>query len=258
MLLLKLGLEYEGKMKNNSPENTVEILELEKIGKRAELNLKYAESGVEFVDIRTAYIDENVKIGKGTKIYPNVIIEGNTVIGENSIIGANSQINNSQIGNSVNIKNSVLEDSKVGDGTSVGPFAYLRPKSDIGNNCKIGDFVEVKNSVIGDGSKASHLTYIGDSDIGKDVNLGCGVVFVNYDGVNKHRSMIEDGAFIGCNVNLVSPVTVGKEGYVAAGSTVTQNVPEGALFVAREKGKLIEGWVDRIIKKRKERKNENK
>ncbi len=245
-------------MINMDSRNRIEILEDEKLEKRAELNFKHAENGVEFVDIRTAYIDENVKIGKGTKIYPNVIIEGDTVIGENSIIGANSQINNSQIGNNVSIKNSVLEESKVGDGTSIGPFAYLRPKSNIGENCKIGDFVEVKNSVVGDGSKASHLTYIGDSDIGKDVNLGCGVVFVNYDGVNKHRSIVEDGAFIGCNVNLVSPVTIGKEGYIAAGSTVTQNVPEGALFVAREKGKLIEGWVDRIVKRRKGKKNENK
>ncbi len=223
---------------------------------RININLKHVQNGVEFIDIRTAYIDETVEIGKGTKIYPNVIIEGKTKIGENSTIGANSQIKNSIVGDSVNIKNSVVEESQIGDKTTVGPFAYLRPNSKIGKECKIGDFVEVKNSNIGDGTKASHLTYIGDADIGEKVNFGCGVVFVNYDGQNKYRTTVEDGAFVGCNVNLVSPVTIGKEGYIGAGSTVTQDVPSESLFVAREKGKVIENWVRRKMKKGK--KDENK
>jgi len=139
----------------------------------------------------------------------------------------------------------------VGNETSVGPFAYLRPNSEVGSHCKVGDFVEIKNSRLDDGAKAAHLTYVGDSDVGKKVNLGCGVVFVNYDGSKKYRSVVEDGAFIGCNVNLVSPVHVGKDAYIAAGSTITNDVEDGALYVARSKGKSIEGWVEKrgILKK---------
>ena len=140
------------------------------------------------------------------------------------------------------IQTSVVLESQVGAKSKVGPFAYLRPKSIIGKECKVGDFVEVKNSSFGDGSKASHLTYIGDSDVGRDVNIGCGVVFVNYDGSQKHRSTVGDGAFIGCNTNLVSPVKVEDGAYIAAGSTVTKDVPEDALCVARAKQKNIEGW----------------
>ena len=145
----------------------------------------------------------------------------------------------------------MILESRVGSDTTVGPFAYLRPNSNVGSGCKVGDFVEIKNSTLGDGAKASHLTYIGDSDVGERVNLGCGVVFVNYDGSRKYRSVVEDGAFIGCNSNLVSPVHIGKNAYVAAGSTITKDVPEGALYVARARGKSLEGWVEKrgILKK---------
>ncbi len=222
------------------------IQDIERIeNERLEINLAHANRGVIFVDIRRAYIEKGVTIGEGTKIYPDVHLEGNTIIGKNAIIGANSQIKNSNIGDETEVKNSVIEDSKIGCRTSVGPFAYLRPKSNIGDDCKIGDFVEVKNSNFGNGSKASHLTYIGDSDVGEKVNLGCGVVFVNYDGTNKFRSTVEDGAFVGCNVNIVSPVNIGKNSYIAAGSTVTGDVTEDALFVARANGKVIEGWAAR-------------
>jgi len=180
----------------------------EKEAKKMAVNLNLLESGVEFVDLNTAYIDESVKIGAGTVVGPCVTIEGETIIGENCILGQNSRIKDSIIGNDVEIQSSVILESKVGDGTSVGPFAYLRPKSNIGKKCKVGDFVEVKNSSFGDGSKASHLTYIGDSDVGSGVNLGCGVVFVNYDGSKKYRTTVGDGAFIGCNSNLISPVNV--------------------------------------------------
>lgn len=218
---------------------------------RIERNLAYMEAGVNFVDLKMAYIDEGVKIGKGTTIYPCVVLEGNVTIGENCIIGQNTRIKDSVIDDGVTVQNSVILESKVGENTTVGPFAYLRPGSDIGSSCKIGDFVEVKNSKMGNGAKASHLTYIGDSDVGEKVNLGCGVVFVNYDGSKKYRSVVEDGAFIGCNSNLVSPVHIGKSAYIAAGSTITKDVPDGALCVARAKGKTLEGWVEKrgILKK---------
>lgn len=214
----------------------------EKEQKRIEIAIKHLENGVEFVDINTAYIDEDVVIGTGTLIGPCVTIEGSTVIGNDCRILQNSRIKDSVIEDEVEIQTSVILESKVGKKTKVGPFAYLRPKSIIGKECKVGDFVEVKNSSFGDGSKASHLTYIGDSDVGRDVNIGCGVVFVNYDGSQKHRSTVGDGAFIGCNTNLVSPVKVEDGAYIAAGSTVTKDVPEDALCVARAKQKNIEGW----------------
>ena len=230
----------------------MDIREYEELeNRRLERNLGYMEQGVRFIDIRTAYIDEGVKIGRGTVIYPCVVIEGNVEIGEDCTIGQNTRIKDSVIGNGTAVQSSVILDSRVGSDTSIGPFAYLRPNSNVGNGCKVGDFVEIKNSSLGDGAKAAHLTYVGDSDVGERVNLGCGVVFVNYDGSSKYRSVVEDGAFIGCNVNLVSPVKVGKNAYVAAGSTITKDVPDGALHVARAKGKNIEGWVERrgILKK---------
>jgi bifunctional UDP-N-acetylglucosamine pyrophosphorylase / glucosamine-1-phosphate N-acetyltransferase len=220
---------------------------------RIELNLEHAGRGVRFIDIRQAYIEESVHIGKGTVIYPCVVLEGDVRIGENCIIGQNTRIVDSVIGDETEIQSSVIIRSTVGSGTSIGPFAYLRPDSHIGDRCKVGDFVEVKNASMGDGSKASHLSYIGDAEVGKDVNIGCGVVFVNYDGIKKHHSVVNDGAFVGCNVNLISPVVLEKDAYVAAGSTVTGNVPEGALYVERSPAKIYEGWVARkgILKKSK-------
>lgn len=223
--------------------NYDEYLKLEE--ERLEINKRHLLNGVDFIDMKTAYIDKKAIIGKGTIIYPNVILEGNVVIGEHCYIGQGSKIVNSRIGEETNVESSYIIDSAVGNKTSVGPFAYLRPNSNIGDGCKVGDFVEVKNSNLGNGTKASHLSYIGDSDVGENVNIGCGVVFVNYDGSNKHRSIIEDGAFIGCNVNIISPVTVEAGAYIAAGSTVTANVPKGALCVARAKARIIEGWVSR-------------
>lgn len=221
--------------------------------KRYEINVKLLESGVKFIDLKAVYIDESVTVGKGTVIYPGVILEGNTQIGENCIIGHNTRIVDSRIGNGTEIQSSVILESQVGNNTKVGPFAYLRPHSSLGDEVKVGDFVEVKNSSMGNGSKASHLSYIGDSDIGENVNIGCGVVFVNYDGKNKHRSVVKNGAFVGCNANLVSPVVVEEGAYIAAGTTVTRDVPKGALCVGRAKDRNIEGWVDRrgLLNKKK-------
>lgn len=221
--------------------------------KRLQINLRHLENGVNFIDLHAAYIGEDVEIGEGTTIYPCVVLEGRTVIGRNCLIGQNSRIVDSTIGDDTDVQSSVIIESTVGERTHVGPFAYMRPNSRVGSDCKVGDFVEVKNSSMGDGTKASHLTYIGDSDVGKNVNLGCGVVFVNYNGSQKFRSTVGDGAFIGCNTNLVSPVEVGEKAYIAAGSTVTKDVPAGALCVARPPQKNIEGWVEKrgILKKDK-------
>lgn len=214
-------------------------------GKRREIAIRHMENGVNFADIDSVFIDEEVAIGEGTFIGPCVTLEGNTVIGKNCTIHQNTRIKDSAIGDETTIESSVILEAKVGDRTSVGPFAYIRPKSVVGNCCKVGDFVEIKNSVIGDGTKSAHLTYIGDADVGENVNFGCGVVLVNYDGTNKHRTTIGDDCFIGCNVNLVSPVEVENGAYIAAGSTVTEKVPKNSLCVARARQRNIEGWADR-------------
>ena len=204
---------------------------------------KYIENGVVFIDTNSAWIDDGVVIGSGTVIEPNVMIKGDTVIGENVTIGFCSEIVNSKIGDNVTIKHSVITDSTIGKGTNVGPFAYVRPNCVVGENVKIGDFVEIKNSNIDDGTKLAHITYVGDADVGKNINFGCGTVVVNYDGKQKHRTVIGDNAFIGCNTNLVSPVKVGKNAFTAAGSTITEDVPDNALAVARERQTVKEDWV---------------
>lgn len=231
----------------------IEIQEQRKEDARLQIVAGHIHRGVEFTDWKHAYIDTTVTIGKGTKIGPGVILEGDTSIGENCIIGQNCRICDSVIGDGTEVQSSVIVQSRVGKETKIGPFAYLRPNSTVGDHAKVGDFVEIKNSTLGDGAKASHLTYIGDSDVGCDVNLGCGVVFVNYDGTSKHRSTVKDGAFIGCNTNLISPVSVGENAYVAAGTTLTKDVPDGALAVARARQTNLEGWVEKrgLLKKHK-------
>ncbi|TYQ14611.1 UNVERIFIED_CONTAM: UDP-N-acetylglucosamine pyrophosphorylase /glucosamine-1-phosphate N-acetyltransferase [Acetivibrio alkalicellulosi] len=204
---------------------------------------KLMEDGVTIIDPDSTYIDQKAEIGMDTVIYPSTIIEGKTKIGEDCVIGPNCQILSSEIGNGVHIKNSVILESYIDEGAKVGPFAYLRPDSQIGKNVKIGDFVEVKKSTIGDGTKISHLSYVGDAQIGENVNLGCGVVVVNYDGKNKNKTIVGDNAFVGCNVNLVSPVEIKNGAYIAAGSTITEEVPENALAIARNKQVIKENWV---------------
>jgi bifunctional UDP-N-acetylglucosamine pyrophosphorylase/glucosamine-1-phosphate N-acetyltransferase len=213
--------------------------------RRLSVLLEHVRNGVEFVDPENTYVDDTVTIGRGTIVYPGVILSGETAIGADCIIGQNTRIADSVLGSGVEVQASHILESKVGDGCKIGPFAYLRPNSRIGDNVKIGDFVEIKNSVIGDGTKVPHLTYVGDADLGRNINLGCGVVFVNYDGSAKHRSTVEDRAFIGCNTNLISPVTVGEKAYVAAGSTLTKDVPPGALAVARARQENVPGWVEK-------------
>ncbi len=212
---------------------------------RLRINRFHMDRGVTIVDPEHTYIGPDVVIGCDTVVYPGNVLEGSTVIGEDCILYPNNCIVNSTVGNGVQLQASVILDSRIGDGTTVGPYAYLRPGSIIGKGVRIGDFVEIKNSTIGDGTKISHLTYVGDAEVGKGVNLGCGVVFVNYDGIKKHRTVVEDKAFIGCNVNLVAPVRIGQQAYIAAGSTITEDVPGKALAIARERQINKEGWVER-------------
>ncbi len=201
----------------------------------------HMNNGVRFINADTVMIEKSVKISQDTVIYPNVVLKGDTNIGSECIIGMSSRIENSKIHDNVSVESSVILDSYVDSGTKVGPFAYIRPNSNIGKNVKVGDFVEIKNAKLDDDTKVSHLTYIGDGDVGKRVNIGCGVVFVNYDGVNKYRTTVDDDCFIGCNSNLVSPVHVGKGAYVAAGTTVTKDIPEEALTVGRVRQENKEG-----------------
>ena len=206
---------------------------------------KHLAGGVIVLEPERTVIEANVRIGAGTVIYANNTLQNDTVIGEGCTLYPGNRMDGATVGDGVTVESSVLIRCKVGAHTSVGPFAYLRPDAVIGEHCRIGDFVEIKNSTIGDGTKVSHLTYVGDSDLGKDINLGCGVVFVNYDGKIKNRSRVDDHAFIGCNCNLIAPVHVGENAYLAAGSTVVEDVPDNALFVARSRGVIKEDWVKR-------------
>lgn len=228
----------------------VQLSEAEKI-MRKRINEKLMLKGAIIIDPENTYIDSEVTVGIDTVIRPGVILEGKTIIGEDCEIGTNTRIKNSKIGNGVEILSSNIVDSTVGDESSIGPYANLRPASELGKNVKIGDFVEVKNAKIGDNSKASHLTYIGDGEVGENVNIGCGVVFVNYDGANKNKTIIGDNSFIGCNTNLVAPVTLEDYTYTAAGSTITEDVEKGSLAIARARQSNIKGWVDKkgLIKK---------
>lgn len=208
------------------------------------INKEYMINGVGIIDPKSTYIEYGATIERDVMIYPGTRIDRKSVIKEGAEIYS-STIKNSTIGEDVIIRSSEIEDSSLGRGTTVGPYAHLRPNSHVGENCKIGNFVEVKNSNVGDGSKMSHLAYIGDADVGSGVNIGCGVVFVNYDGRDKFRAKVGDNAFIGSNANLVAPIEVEENGYVAAGSTITKKVLKGQLSLERAPQKNIDGWVER-------------
>ena len=193
----------------------------------------HEKNGVEIPYHQSVVIEDGVTIGKGTVIMPNTMLFSGVTIGENCVIGPNTLIKESTIENDVKLNSVQCYQSKVLDSADIGPFVHIRPNSVIGNKVHLGNFVEVKNSNIDEGTKVSHLTYVGDSDVGKRVNFGCGTVTVNYDGKNKHRTTIGDDCFIGCNTNLVAPVKIGDGAYTAAGSTITEDVPEVSLGIAR-------------------------
>lgn len=220
---------------------------------RRNINTKLMLDGVDIPCTDGVIIGKDVKIGNSTVILPNTIILGDTVIGSGCTIGPNTYIDCSSVGDNVILDNCKILDSTVEDGVDAGPFVKVRANSTLKKGVHIGNFVEVKNSTVGEGSKSAHLTYIGDSDVGSDVNFGCGTVTCNYDGKNKFRCKIGDGAFIGCNTNLIAPVEVGEQAYIAAGSTITDSIPEKALSIARARQVIKEGWVD-IKKPYKEKK----
>ena len=199
-------------------------------------------AGVEIPCFDGILIDGDVRIGQGTTILPGTILRGKVEIGENCMIGPNSLLEDSTVGDNAKLNSTQCYQSVVKSGVNIGPFVHIRPNSVVGENVHLGNFVEVKNSTIDTGTKVSHLTYVGDSDVGKGVNFGCGTVTVNYTGKAKFRTTIGDHAFIGCNTNLVAPVTVGEGAYTAAGSTITEDVPADALGIARARQVNKLGW----------------
>jgi bifunctional UDP-N-acetylglucosamine pyrophosphorylase/glucosamine-1-phosphate N-acetyltransferase len=212
---------------------------------RRRINEMHMRAGVTLIDPAATYIDAGVAIGPDTVIYPGNVLMGATSIGSRCVLYPGNRIADSIIGNDVTIQSSVIIESRVGSHTAIGPAAHLRPASRVGSHVRIGNFVETKKAEIGDGTKVSHLTYVGDAVIGEHTNVGCGVVFVNYDGRKKHLTQVGSHSFIGCNVNLIAPVEIEDNTYVAAGSTITDKVEEGDLAIARARQVNKKGWVAR-------------
>ncbi len=200
------------------------------------------DAGVTIIDPAVTYIDRGVDVGRDTVIYPFCFLEGATQVGADCVIGPGTRLVDTALGNGVTVQSSLLIRSTAGDGCQIGPFAYLRPGTELARGVKVGDFVELKQTQVGPGSKIPHLSYVGDTVIGADVNIGAGTITCNYDGVSKHRTQIGDGAFIGSNTNLIAPVSIGPEAVTGAGSTITKDVPEGSLAVERSRQVVIPGW----------------
>jgi len=227
------------------------LTQLREMNKKAQEKIieYHEENGVQFISLDGVGISPFAKIEPGTVIYQGTIIKGNSKIGKNTVLGPNTIIDNSVIGENCVINSTQIESSTLENNVTTGPFCHIRPKCVIKNGVHLGNFVEVKNSIVGENTKAGHLTYIGDSDVGKDVNFGCGSITANYDGIRKARCNIGDRAFIGSNVNLIAVpdgIKVDDDGYIAAGSTITKDVPAGALAVSRARElKIVDGWVER-------------
>ncbi|NDI37068.1 bifunctional UDP-N-acetylglucosamine diphosphorylase/glucosamine-1-phosphate N-acetyltransferase GlmU [Chengkuizengella sediminis] len=232
----------------------VQLAQAEKI-MRDRILQQHMRNGVTVIDPANTYVEAEVTIGMDTTLLPGTRITANSHIGSSCLIGPNSEIQNTKIGEYVTIKQSVVIESSIENHTTVGPFAYLRPGSKIGEHVKIGDFVEIKNATIDHHSKISHLSYVGDAKVGKNVNIGCGVVTVNYDGFRKHVTEIEDEAFVGSNANLIAPIKVGKGSYVVAGSTLTEDVDEDSVAIARVKQTTKKGYASKLKNRIKNKTN---
>lgn len=219
-----------------------------------ELFAALTAAGVTIVDPATTFVGSSVRIGRGTTLHPCVFLEGNTAIGNDCVIHACVRVADSTLADGVTVLNfCVITGARLAAGARVGPFAHLRPDSDIREGARVGNFVELKKTVLGPGSKANHLAYLGDATIGEKVNVGAGTITCNYDGEKKHPTVIEDGAFIGSDAQLIAPVVVGRGAYVAAGSSITKDVPAGALAVARGRQENKEGWAERLRERRKKK-----
>lgn len=218
---------------------------------RRRILLNHMRNGVTIIDPSSTYIEADVAIGADTVIQPGSFLRGRTTVGADCVIGPQADLTNVEVADGVSITYAVMVDARIETKSTVGPFAYVRPGTHIGPHVKIGDFVELKNAKIGEGTKIPHLSYVGDAEIGEGVNIGCGTITVNYDGAVKHKTVVEDGAFIGCNANLIAPVTVGRNAYVAAGSTIHQDVPENALAIARERQVNKLDYANRLPRKGK-------
>lgn len=228
----------------------VQLAEAERILRNRKLR-ELMDAGVTIIDPATTYVAPEVVVGSDTILHPGTILEGNTVIGKECEIGPHTRFTNVKVGDNNVIHFTYAHDCEIKNGTDIGPYVHLRPNTVIGDKVHIGNFVEVKNSIVGEGTKFPHLSYIGDSDVGGGVNIGCGTITVNYDGKIKHRTRIDDGAFVGCNTNLVAPVHVGSYSYIGAGSTITKDVPDKALAVGRARQMIKENWVtDDTFKKK--------
>ena len=248
-ILLSAGKKIGGYAISDNDEirginDRVQLNEAEKIMQKR-INEYHMRNGVTMRNPESVYIEDGVEIGNDTEICQNVTIKSGTKIGSDCVIGSGSMLDRAVIHDGVDVLSSVIIESEVDEGTHVGPFAYIRPNCHVGKEVKVGDFVELKNSNIDDGTKISHLTYIGDSDVGKRVNFGCGTVTCNYDGKKKYRTTIGDDCFVGCNTNFVSPINVGDGVYIAAGSTITEDIPENSLSIARARQVNKEGWKDK-------------
>lgn len=215
---------------------------------RHDTNKRFLLNGVNIISPETVTIASNVKIESGVTIYPNTFLTGNTIVYKGAIIGPDSEIHNSIIDENAIIRHSLVTDSFVGKNTTVGPFAHLRNNTSIGDNCRVGNYVEIKNSIIGNFTKIAHLTYIGDTKCGENVNWGCGSVTVNYDGKYKNKTIVGDNVFIGCNTNLIAPLTIGNNAFIAAGSTITENIPDEAFSIARERQVTKEDYAKKYNK----------
>lgn len=226
----------------------VALAEAEAIMKRR-INKKHLKNGVTIADIENTYIGPHVEIEQDVTIYPGTTILGESKIESDAVIGPHSEINNCHIGKASVIRQSVVFDSKIGNDVKIGPFAHIRPETNVGNDVKVGNFVELKKATLGNNTKVSHLSYLGDAKLGENVNVGCGSITVNYDGVNKHETIIESNAFIGCNSNLIAPVTVKEGAYVAAGSTINKDVPKEGLAIARARQENKDGYASKMMKK---------
>jgi len=246
MLPLAMHVEVADPDEVNGINNRQQLAQCEAVLQQR-LRDHWMAEGVTFIDPSSCTLSEDCRFGRDVVIEPQTHLRGTCRIGENCRLGPGSLLEDAELGNDVTVLHSVVREATVGNGVAIGPFAHLRPAADVGDGCRIGNFVEVKKSQLGAGTKVNHLSYIGDASLGENVNVGAGTITANYDGVRKHRTVIGDGSKTGANSVLVAPVTLGTKVTVGAGSTITKDVPDGALAISRARQLSKEGWADRSV-----------